>query len=164
MVGGDGGGSTIRIHCYDDRGEVGDFRPADGTLRVYRRSVVPNRNTPPRGQYSTLNRRLAVLYRDDAGRLRFWLEGAGVIDLDQHAAAWKLASKNKAQLTFGTEPAVDVTYRSSFNRVRSHIAAAPGTSREDLDFGLFVSNVLKHEERRQQLYCHQTVQTDQTEQ
>jgi hypothetical protein len=152
MIGGDGGGSTIRIHCYDDRGEVGDFRPADGSLRVYRRSVVPNRNAPARGQYSTLNRRLAVLYRDNAGNLKFWLEGAGVIDPGEHPAGWKLASKNKAQLSFGTEPPTDVVYRSSFNRIRSHIAAAPGTSREDLDFGLFVSNVLKDEERRQQLY------------
>jgi hypothetical protein len=143
----------MRVYSYDDRGEVGDFRPADGNLRVYRRSVVPNRKAPARGQYSTLNRRLAVLYRDDDAALRFFLEGAGVIELnDSTTVSWKLVSKNKAQLSFDTEPPIDVVYRASFNRVVAHIAAAPDTTREDLDFGLFVSNVLKNSDRRELLY------------
>jgi hypothetical protein len=142
----------VRVNSYDDRGEVGEFQPADGSLRVYRRSVVPNRNAPVEGQYSRLDRRLAVLYRE-RGALKFFLEGSGVIEVDQGVvASWKLATKNKGQLSFDTEPPTEVTYRSSFNRVVAHIAAAPETTREDLDFGLYVVNSLKHPERREQLY------------
>jgi hypothetical protein len=63
-----------------------------------------------------------------------------------------LVTKNKAQLSFSTDPPIDVVYRAHFNRVVSHIAAAPDTTREDLDFGLYVSNVLKNPERRELLY------------
>ncbi len=147
-----GKGSAMRVHSYEHRSEVGDFQPADGDLKVYRRSVVPNRNTPAAGQYAILDRRLAVLYREGE-RLKFFLQDAGVIDLSTGiTASWKLATKNKAQLSFDTEPPTEVTYRSSFNRVVAHIAASPGTTREDLDFGLYVVNALKDPHRREQLY------------
>jgi hypothetical protein len=55
-------------------------------------------------------------------------------------------------LSFDTDPPIEVTYRSSYNRVVAHIAAAPDTTREDLDFGLYVSNVLKDGERLERLY------------
>jgi len=142
----------MRVNSYDDRGEVGEFFPADGNLQVYRRSVVPNRNALVTGQYSVLNKRLAVLYRD-AGGLKFFLQAAGFVDVSKDGiASWKLLGKNKAQLSFDTDPPVEIAYRADHNRVLAHIAAAPETTREDLDFGLFVANVLKDAERREQLY------------
>lgn len=142
----------MRVNSYDDRGEVGEFFPADGNLRVYRRSVVPNRNAPVTGEYSVLNKRLAVLYRE-AGVLKFFLQGAGFVDVTEDGvASWILIGKNKAQLSFATDPAVEIAYRADHNRVLAHIAAAPETTREDLDFGLYVANVLKDADRRERLY------------
>lgn len=146
----------MRVYSYDQHSEVGEFQPADGSLRVYRRSVVPNRSTPVKGHYATLDRKLAVFYREGKA-LKFFLEGAGTIELNESVtASWQLVTKNKAQLAFDTDPPVNVIYRSSFNRVVSHIAAAPNTTREDLDFGLYINNVLKNEERREQLYRDDT--------
>ena len=145
----------MRVNSYDDRGEVGEFQPTDGNLRVYRRSVVPNRNAPVRGQYAILNKRLAVLYRD-GDVLKFFLQGGGFVELTaERTASWKLVGKNKAQLSISTDPALEVVYRADYNRVLAHIAASPGTTREDLDFGLYVTNVLKDDERREQLYRDQ---------
>jgi hypothetical protein len=142
----------VRVYSYDEHARVGDFTPADGGLRIYRRSVAPNRSAPLKGHYSTLDRKLAVLYRDGA-RLKFFLEGTGSITLSEEVTAdWHLVTKNKAQLSFDTDPPVRVVYRSNYNRVIAHVAAAPHTTREDLDFGLYVSNVLKNEERRQRVY------------
>ncbi|HST80137.1 MAG TPA: hypothetical protein VLL08_00210 [Kineosporiaceae bacterium] len=131
---------------------MADFQPSEGDLRVYRRSVAPNRYTPPSGHYSILNRKLAVLYRE-GNSLKFFLEEVGVTTLtDDVTASWQLVTKNKAQLSLDTDPPIQVIYRSDYNRVVSHIAAAPSTTREDLDFGLYVSNVLKNQDRRADLY------------
>lgn len=144
----------MRVYNYDEHAEVAEFQPADGNLRVYRRSVVPNRTATLRGHYSRLNGILVVLYREhDNAELRVFVEGFGVIEFkDDVTAAWQLATRNKAQLSFSTDPPIQIVYRSSFNRVVSHIAAAPNTTREDLDFGLYVSNVLKNDERRELVY------------
>ena len=142
----------MRVYSYDEPSKVADFQPGDGDLRVYRRSVAPNRSTPPSGHYSILNRKLVVLYRE-GNSLKFFLEGAGVTALnDGITVAWQLVTKNKAQLSLDTDPPIQIVYRSDYNRVVSHIAAAPNTTREDLDFGLYVSNVLKNPERRATIY------------
>jgi hypothetical protein len=100
--------------------------------------------------------------------LKFFLEGTGSITLNETVSAnWHLVTKNKAQLSFDTDPATRVVYRSHYNRVLAHIAASPDTTREDLDFGLFVSNVLKDADRRDRLYrddvpASRSVTTDQT--
>jgi hypothetical protein len=142
----------MRVYSYDEPSKVADFQPGEGDLRVYRRSVAPNRYTPPSGHYSILNRRLAVLYRE-GNSLKFFLEEAGVTTLnDGVTASWQLVTKNKAQLSLDTDPPIQIVYRSDYNRVLSHIAAAPDTTREDLDFGLYVSNVLKDLSRRTDLY------------
>lgn len=143
----------MRVYNYDEHAEVAEFVP-DGNLRVYRRSVVPNRTATLRGHYSRLDRRLVVLYRErDDADLKVFLEGFGVIEFkDDVTAAWQLATRNKAQLSFRTDPPIQIVYRSNYNRIVSHIAAAPDTTREDLDFGLYISNVLKDGERRELLY------------
>jgi hypothetical protein len=157
---GQTGARKMRVNSYDDRGEVGEFQPTDGNLRVYRRSVVPNRHAPVSGEYAILNKRLAVLFRE-SGRLRFFLQGSGFIDLTgDRSASWKLLGKNKAQLSFDTDPPVEVAYRADYNRVLAHIAASPGTTREDLDFGLYVSNALKDEDRRERLYRDESAPPD----
>jgi hypothetical protein len=142
----------MRVYSYDEQAKVGDFQPGEGSLRVYRRSVAPNRSTPPSGHYSTLNRKLAVFYREGK-TLKFFLEGSGVTELnDSVTVSWQLVTKNKAQLSLGADPPIQIVYRSDFNRVISHIAAAPSTTREDLDFGLYVANSMKDAARRERLY------------
>src|SRR4051794_39347435 len=107
----------MRVNSYDDRGEGGEFFPAEENLQVYRRSVVPNRNALVTGQYSVLNKRLAVLYRD-GGVLKFFLQDAGFVDVSKDGiASWKLLGKNKAQLSFSTDPPVEIAYRADHNRV-----------------------------------------------
>jgi hypothetical protein len=149
----------MRVYSFDQHAEVADFVPADGTLRTYRRSVAPTRTAPLRGHYATLDRELAVLYRD-AGGLKFFRPGVGVIDLDSGiTASWQLVTRNKAQLSISGDKPVQIVYRSNANRIAAQIAATPNASREDWDFGLFITNVLKNPERRDRIYVDEDLGT-----
>jgi hypothetical protein len=146
----------VRVHCHDRHAEVADYSPGDHALKTYRRANAPHRDAPLRGHYSTLNHRLAVLYRED-DVLKLYLEGAGVTVLGEGVtAAWQLVTRNKARLSLSTpaipDAPIEVVYRSDYNQITSLIATTPNASREDWDFGLFVSNVLKDDERREKLY------------
>jgi hypothetical protein len=147
----------MRVHSFDHHAEVADFVPTDGTLRTYRRSVAPTRTAPLRGHYATLDREIAVLYRDTGG-LKFFRPGVGVVELSSGVTvSWQLVTRNKAQLSISGDDPVQIVYRSNANRIAARIAATPNGRREDWDFGLFIANVLKDPERRDRLYVDENL-------
>jgi hypothetical protein len=147
----------MRVDCHDKYAFIGDFSIPDNTLTVYKRSSAPNLESPIRGHYARLDGNLAVLYRVDDSLKFHFNDMTAVLNSDAEVSwhsidrKWHLR-RNKVRFTIRAVTPMDINYRSNLRMIEEQVSWTPNSSREDWDFGLFVTNVFNDPERRNRIY------------
>jgi len=137
------------VESFDRFSEVGEFDPESGTLDTYDRESAPTGERLVQGHYTTLAGTRVVFYRH-AGDL--WLRiGDRVWKLaGDTSVAWSNA--DGISLLVVTESGRQLANLEYESEGKDEDDLTAFGSDEDWDIGLFLSNVLHDQGRRQRIY------------
>jgi hypothetical protein len=143
------------VESYDRFQMIGEFDPASGALREFKRDEAPPEllAEPVRGHYASLEGVQAILYRSD-GTLWLRLDGeARPLALDAKNARWSRHGDRSRLILLGNGDTIaSVEYRPGPAGPPLRDDPTPFVESEDWDFGLFVQNVVTNPDRASLIY------------